>query len=62
MVSSWIVNFGGVFVTPRKENFGKIVQTDIVNMMDRLSVNQNFFTILMDNIKIKIKRDLNHWL
>lgn len=62
LISPGSVDLGGVFVTPRKEDFDKISQTDIVNIMEQVSVNQNIFTILMDEIKIKMKGNLTHYL
>ena len=62
LISPGSVDLGGVFVTPRKEDFDKISQADIVNIMEQVSVNQNIFTILRDEIKIKMKDDLNHYL
>jgi hypothetical protein len=62
LISPGSVDLGGVFVTPRKEDFDKITQADIINIMEQVSINQNIFTILVDEIKIKMKDDINHFL
>ena len=51
LISPGSVDLGGVFVTPRKEDFDKITKEDIVNIMAQVSINQNLFTILTDQMK-----------
>jgi ATP adenylyltransferase/5',5'''-P-1,P-4-tetraphosphate phosphorylase II len=61
LISPGSVDLGGVFVTPRKEDFDKISQADIINIMEQVSINQNIFTILVDEIKIKMKGNSNRF-
>ena len=51
MISPGSVDLGGVFVTPRREDFDKITEEDIVNIMAQVSINQNLFTILTHQMK-----------
>lgn len=51
LISPGSVDLGGVFVTPRKEDFDKITMEDIENIMSQVSMNQDLFTILREEIK-----------
>jgi ATP adenylyltransferase/5',5'''-P-1,P-4-tetraphosphate phosphorylase II len=55
LISPASVDFGGVFITPRKEDFDKIKKEDIADILDQVSVNQDTFQELTE----KIRLDLN---
>jgi ATP adenylyltransferase/5',5'''-P-1,P-4-tetraphosphate phosphorylase II len=51
MISPASVDFGGVFITPRKEDFDKITKEDIVDIFAQVSLDQDSFKKLTDRIK-----------
>jgi ATP adenylyltransferase/5',5'''-P-1,P-4-tetraphosphate phosphorylase II len=55
LISPGSVDFGGVFITPRREDFDKMIKEDIVDILAQVSVNQDMFTDLTG----RIKADLN---
>ncbi len=57
LISPGSVDFGGVFILPRKEDFEKITKEDIVDILDQVTLNQDTFLYLTE----KIKTDLKNW-
>ncbi|MDP2891438.1 MAG: DUF4922 domain-containing protein, partial [Bacteroidota bacterium] len=55
LISPASVDFGGVFITPRKEDFDKISKAVIVDIFKQVSLNQDAFQELTE----KIGQDLN---
>lgn len=55
LISPGSVDFGGVFILPRREDFEKITRDDIVDILEQVCVDQNTFQELTG----KIKSDLN---
>ena len=55
LISPASVDFGGVFITPIKEDFDKITKEDIEDIFNQVSLNQDTFQKLTD----KIRTDLN---
>ena len=55
LISPASVDFGGVFISPRKEDFDKITKEDIEDIFNQVSLNQDTFQKLTD----KIRTDLN---
>ena len=51
MISPASVDFGGVFITPRREDFDKITAADIAGIFDQVTLNENEFQKLKDTIK-----------
>lgn len=51
LISPGSVDLGGVFVVPRREDFDKITSEDIVDILTQVSINQNLFSILTEEIK-----------
>jgi hypothetical protein len=45
------VDLGGVFVVPRREDFDKITKENIIDIMAQVSINQNIFAILREEMK-----------
>lgn len=62
LLSPGSVDLGGVFVVPRKEDFDKITAEDIVDIMSQVSVNQDIFAILTEEIKCKSNGNLIQYL
>lgn len=56
LISPGSVDFGGVFITPRKEDFDKITKDDIVDIFDQLSVSTEVFESLTDQLKSDLNR------
>ena len=52
LISPASVDFGGVFITPRREDFDKITAEDIVDIFDQVTLNENEFRKLKDTIVI----------
>jgi ATP adenylyltransferase/5',5'''-P-1,P-4-tetraphosphate phosphorylase II len=50
LISPASVDFGGVFITPRLEDFDKITAADIVDIFDQVSLNANTFQALKESI------------
>jgi ATP adenylyltransferase/5',5'''-P-1,P-4-tetraphosphate phosphorylase II len=55
LISPASVDFGGVFITPRKEDFDKITMDDIEDIFNQVSLNQDTFR----ELTAKIENDLN---
>ncbi|MCX6221263.1 MAG: DUF4922 domain-containing protein [Bacteroidia bacterium] len=51
LISPASVDFGGVFITPRREDFEKITAADIADIFDQVTLNENEFRKLKDTIK-----------
>lgn len=49
------VDFGGVFITPRREDFEKITRGDITDILDQVCLDQDDFVLLTESFK----RDLS---
>jgi len=50
LISPASVDFGGVFVAPRREDFDKIDGTDIANIFDQVSLDKEAFLALVQSI------------
>lgn len=50
LISPGSVDFGGVFVTPRREDFDKITATDISDIFNQVSLDTETFEILKQSI------------
>lgn len=55
LISPGSVDFGGVFILPRREDFDKISKENIVDILAQVCVNQDVFLELTE----KIRNDLN---
>jgi len=55
LISPGSVDFGGVFITPRREDFDKITKEDIVDILEQVCVNQDIFLELTDKIAKDLK-------
>lgn len=55
LISPASVDFGGVFITPRKEDFDKITKGDIEDIFSQVSLNQDTFLELTENIRKDLK-------
>lgn len=51
LISPASVDFGGVFITPRHEDFDKITAADIVNIFDQVTLDEEAFRALKETIK-----------
>ena len=45
------VDFGGVFITPRREDFEKITREDVVDILDQVCLDQDDFALLTKRLK-----------
>ena len=54
LISPASVDFGGVFITPRREDFEKISAEDIADIFHQVSVDDDFFQQLCTTIKNKL--------
>jgi len=50
LISPASVDFGGVFITPRREDFDKIRKEDVVDIFNQVSLNDENFQKLKDSI------------
>ena len=50
LISPGSVDFGGVFITPRREDFDKITKSDIVGILDQVCVTKDMFFELTTKI------------
>lgn len=57
LISPGSVDFGGVFILPRREDFDKITKEDIADILEQVCVDQSTFQVLTE----KIWYDLN-WM
>ena len=55
LISPGSVDFGGVFILPRREDFDKITGEDIIDILDQVCINADTFLELTQ----KIEKDLN---
>jgi len=55
LISPGSVDFGGVFILPRREDFDKITQEDVVDILDQVCLDQDDFQRLTE----KIQNDLS---
>ncbi len=55
LISPASVDFGGVFILPRREDFDKITKEDIADILEQVCVDQDTFQELTE----KIRHDLN---
>lgn len=51
LISPGSVDFGGVFITPRRSDFDKITGPDIADMLEQVCVGQDVFSELTEKIK-----------
>jgi len=51
LISPASVDFGGVFITPRRKDFDKITAADITDIFSQVSVDEDFFSSLCCAIK-----------
>ena len=51
LISPASVDFGGVFITPRREDFDKVTAANIADIFDQVSLDENAFRKLKDTIK-----------
>jgi ATP adenylyltransferase/5',5'''-P-1,P-4-tetraphosphate phosphorylase II len=58
LISPGSVDFGGVFILPRKEDFNKITLEDVVDILGQVCVNQDTFQELTE----KIRNDLSKFV
>jgi ATP adenylyltransferase/5',5'''-P-1,P-4-tetraphosphate phosphorylase II len=54
LISPASVDFGGVFITPRREDFEKITSDDIIDIFKQVSVDDEFFKKLCTSVKENI--------
>lgn len=59
LISPGSVDLGGVFVTPRKEDFIKINKMDIVDILAQVTLNQTTFAELTMAMKSDLRKKLN---
>lgn len=55
LISPGSVDFGGVFILPRQEDFNKITRDDLVDILEQVCIDQDTFLELTE----KIRNDLN---
>lgn len=51
LISPASVDFGGVFITPRREDFEKITAEDIKDIFNQVSIDEEMFSALCEKIK-----------
>lgn len=51
LISPASVDFGGVFITPRREDFEKITAEDIEDIFNQVCVDEDVFSLLCEKIK-----------
>jgi ATP adenylyltransferase/5',5'''-P-1,P-4-tetraphosphate phosphorylase II len=56
LISPASVDFGGVFITPRKEDFDKITKEDIEDIFNQVGLNQDTFQELTERIRTDLNR------
>ena len=54
LISPASVDFGGVFITPRREDFEKITSDDIVDIFKQVSVDDEFFGTLCEKLRVNL--------
>lgn len=55
LLSPASVDFGGVFITPRKEDFDKITAADIADIFEQVTIDDAVFRELKKEIKIRLR-------
>jgi ATP adenylyltransferase/5',5'''-P-1,P-4-tetraphosphate phosphorylase II len=55
LISPASVDFGGIFITPRKEDFDKISSEDIADIFEQITIDQPIFDQLKTRIKTGLK-------
>lgn len=55
LISPGSVDFGGVFILPRRADFEKITREDIVDILSQVCVDQDIFQELTDQIEVDLK-------
>jgi len=55
LISPGSVDFGGVFILPREEDFEKINKEDIVDILDQVCINQDAFMELTEKISKELE-------
>jgi ATP adenylyltransferase/5',5'''-P-1,P-4-tetraphosphate phosphorylase II len=55
LISPASVDFGGVFITPRKDDFDKITKEDIVDIFEQVSLDQDSFKKMTEKMKSELK-------
>lgn len=61
LISPGSVDFGGVFITPRREDFDKIKAEDIVDMLTQVCLNQDTFAKLTEQMKAELENFAGHY-
>jgi ATP adenylyltransferase/5',5'''-P-1,P-4-tetraphosphate phosphorylase II len=56
LISPGSVDFGGVFILPRQEDFNKITGEDIVDILEQVCVGQDTFQELTEKIRNDLRR------
>jgi len=51
LISPASVDFGGIFITPRKEDFDKITATDIESIFEQVTIDEQIFSKLKASLK-----------
>jgi ATP adenylyltransferase/5',5'''-P-1,P-4-tetraphosphate phosphorylase II len=51
LISPGSVDFGGLFITPRREDFDKITREDVVDILDQVCIDQADFIELTEHIR-----------
>lgn len=54
LISPASVDFGGVFITPRREDFEKITSSDIIDIFKQVSVDEEFFQSLCEKLRVNL--------
>lgn len=57
LISPGSVDFGGVFITPRREDFDKFTKEDVVDILDQVCLNQHDFEKLISQIEADLKNN-----
>ena len=56
LISPGSVDFGGLFITPRREDFEKMTKENVVDILDQVCLNQESFLDLTEKMKINLAR------
>jgi len=55
LISPGSVDFGGVFILPRQEDFEKITKEEVIDILNQVTLNQDTFLDLTEKIKTDLK-------
>jgi hypothetical protein len=55
LISPGSVDFGGLFITPRREDFDKITREDVVDILDQVCIDQEEFQELTGKMASEMK-------